>query len=96
MSEPTTTAPPIVLIHGLWMTARSRDRWVQYYRAKGYEVVVPTYPGFGIEVEALREKPEIIAAASVPETLDHLSDVVENLDRTTGRRCCSSWAARAT
>src|SRR5262245_22576663 len=23
MSEPTTSAPPIVLIHGLWMTARS-------------------------------------------------------------------------
>jgi hypothetical protein len=45
MSEPTTNAPPIVLIHGLWTTARSRDRWAQHYRAKGYEVVVPTYPG---------------------------------------------------
>ena len=81
MSEPTTNAPPIVLIHGLWMTARSWDRWVEYYRAKGHEVIVPTYPGFEIEVEALREKPEIIAEASVPETLDHLSEVVERLDR---------------
>jgi pimeloyl-ACP methyl ester carboxylesterase len=27
MSEPTTNALPIVLIHGLWMTARSWDRW---------------------------------------------------------------------
>ena len=42
---------------------------------------MPTYPGFEIEVEALREKPEIIAEASVPETLDHLSEVVEGLDR---------------
>src|SRR5688500_20391864 len=81
MSEPTTSAPPIVLIHGLWMTARSWDRWVEYYRAKGHEVVVPSYPGFEIEVEALREKPEIIAEASVPATLDHLCDVVERLDR---------------
>jgi hypothetical protein len=24
MSEPTTTAPPIVLIHGLWMTGLRR------------------------------------------------------------------------
>ena len=63
MSEQTTSAPPIVLIHELWMTARSWDRWVAYYRAKGYEVIVPTYPGFEIEVEALRERPEIIAAA---------------------------------
>src|SRR4029434_5698776 len=81
MSEPTTNALPIVLIHGLWMTARSWDRWVEYYRAKGHEVIVPTYPGFEIEVEALREKPEIIAEASVPETLDHLSEVVEGLER---------------
>src|ERR1043166_9305848 len=79
MSEPTIDAPPIVLIHGLWMTARSWDRWAEYYRAKGYEVIVPTYPGFEIEVEALREKPEIIAEASVPATLDHLSEVVEGL-----------------
>ena len=81
MSEPTTNALPIVLIHGLWMTARSWDRWVEYYRAKGHEVIVPTYPGFEIEVEALREKPEVIAEASVPATLDHLSEVVESLDR---------------
>src|SRR5829696_8795078 len=27
------------------VTARSWDRWVEYYRAKGYEVIVPTYPG---------------------------------------------------
>ena len=45
MSEPTTNALPIVLIHGLWMTARSWDRWVEYYRAKGHEVIVPAYPG---------------------------------------------------
>src|SRR6186997_3230432 len=69
MSESTTNAPPIVLIHGLWMTARSWDRWVEYYRAKGHEVIVPTYPGFEIEVEALRERPEVIAEASVPATL---------------------------
>jgi len=42
---------------------------------------VPTYPGFEIEVEALREQPEIIAEASVPATLDHLSDVVDSLDQ---------------
>ena len=80
MSEPTTK-PPIVLIHGLWMTPRSWDDWAAYYRAKGHEVVVPAYPGFEIEVEALREKPEVIAEASVPATVDHLTRVIETLDR---------------
>src|SRR5262245_41032694 len=81
MTEQPTNALPIVLIHGLWMTPRSWDRWVQHYRAKGHEVVAPAYPGFEIEVEALREKPEIIAEVTVPATIDHLSEVVESLDR---------------
>jgi pimeloyl-ACP methyl ester carboxylesterase len=81
VSVPMADVPPIVLIHGLWMTARSWDRWVEYYRAKGHEVIVPTYPGFEVEVEALREKPETIAEASVSATLEHLSEVVESLAR---------------
>src|SRR5262245_58009100 len=81
MSEQTTDPLPIVLIHGLWMTPRSWDRWADHYRAKGHQVIAPAYPGFEIEVEALREKPEIIAEATVPGTLDHLVDVVEGLDR---------------
>ncbi|HEX5984997.1 MAG TPA: alpha/beta hydrolase [Nocardioides sp.] len=80
MPEPTTTSPPIVLIHGLWMTPRSWDGWAEYYRAKGHQVIVPAYPGFEVEVEALREKPEIIAEASVPATLEHLVHIVESLD----------------
>ncbi len=69
-----------MLIHGLWMTSRSWDRWAEYYRAKGYEVIVPTCPGFEIEVEELRAKPEVIAEASVPATLEHLARVVEGLN----------------
>ena len=80
MNEPTTK-PPIVLIHGLWMTPRSWDDWATYYRAKGHEVIVPAYPGFEIEVEALREKPEVIAEASVPATVEHLTQVIESLDQ---------------
>ncbi|SHN44236.1 alpha/beta hydrolase [Cryptosporangium aurantiacum] len=70
----------IVLIHGLWMTPRSWEGWVDYYGAKGYRVLTPAYPGFEIEVEALREKPEIIAELTVPETVDHLAGVIEGLD----------------
>jgi pimeloyl-ACP methyl ester carboxylesterase len=80
MTEPTSK-PPIVLIHGLWMTPRSWDDWAEYYRAQGHQVVAPAYPGFEIEVEALREKPEVIAEASVPATVEHLTQVIESLDQ---------------
>ena len=72
-----TTPDTVVLVHGLWMTPRSWENWVTYFESKGLKVVTPGYPGFEIEVEALRENPDIIANLTVPETVDHLASVVE-------------------
>jgi len=71
----------IVLVHGLWMTPRSWENWVTYYGNQGYRVLTPGYPGFEVEVEALRANPSIIANLTVPETVDHLAGVIEALDR---------------
>ena len=77
---PETIRPDtIVLVHGLWMTPRSWEKWISYYEEKGFTVLAPAYPGFEIEVEALREKPEVIADLTVPETVDHLAAVVESV-----------------
>jgi pimeloyl-ACP methyl ester carboxylesterase len=73
--------PPIVLIHGLWMTPRSWAHWKERYERRGYEVITPAYPGFEVEVEALREDPSPIADLTVPETLAHLESVIRGLDR---------------
>jgi pimeloyl-ACP methyl ester carboxylesterase len=80
MSE-TTTPDTVVLVHGLWMTPRSWENWVKYYEAKGLTVVTPGYPGFEIEVEALRENPDLIANLTVPEVVDHLAIAIEKLER---------------
>ncbi|MFD1815175.1 alpha/beta hydrolase [Rhodococcus gannanensis] len=78
---PSPTSPDtVVLVHGLWMTPRSWEGWVAYYEAKGLRVITPGYPGFDIEVEALRENPDVIAQLTVPETVDHLAGVIEGLD----------------
>jgi pimeloyl-ACP methyl ester carboxylesterase len=76
-----TKPDTVVLIHGLWMTPRSWEHWVDYYQSHGMAVVTPAYPGFEIEVEALRENPEIIATVTVPQTVDHLARVIESLPR---------------
>jgi esterase/lipase len=69
MTNAATAPNTIVLIHGLWMTPRSWEEWVPYFEGKGYRVLTPTYPGFEVEVEALREDPEPIATATVPATV---------------------------
>ena len=80
MTDSPTKPDTIVLVHGLWMTPRSWSHWVDYYGAKGYAVLAPAYPGFEIEVEALRENPDVIADLTVPETVDHLASVVESVE----------------
>lgn len=81
MHTDPTTPDTIVLVHGLWMTPRSWEHWVTHYEAQGYRVLTPGYPGFEIEVEALRADPSIIANLTVPKTVDHLAGVIEALDR---------------
>ncbi|MBL7255272.1 alpha/beta hydrolase [Paractinoplanes lichenicola] len=69
----------IVLVHGLWVTPRSWEHWISYYEAKGHTVVAPAYPGFEVEVEALRADTSPIAAVTVPETIAHLEKVITAL-----------------
>jgi pimeloyl-ACP methyl ester carboxylesterase len=70
----------IVLVHGLWMTPRSWESWVTHLEAQGHTVITPGYPGFDIEVEALRARPEIIAELTVLDTVDHLAAAVEAVE----------------
>ena len=47
-----TRRPPVVLIHGLWMTPHSWRGWIDRYRAAGHTVYAPAWPGLaGLEEE---------------------------------------------
>lgn len=71
----------VVLVHGLWVTARSWEHWVDYYKTHGMNVITPAYPGFEIEVEELRRNEDVIANVTVPETVDHLARIIQGLPR---------------
>jgi pimeloyl-ACP methyl ester carboxylesterase len=78
-STASSSPDTVVLIHGLWMTPRSWEHWVTHYENKGMTVLTPAYPGFEIEVEALRANPQVIADLTVPDTVDHLARTIEEL-----------------
>jgi pimeloyl-ACP methyl ester carboxylesterase len=80
MSSPETP-DTIVLVHGLWVTPRSWEDWKARYEGRGFTVLTPAYPGFEIEVEALRENTDIIANLAVPQTVEHLAGVIEALPK---------------
>jgi pimeloyl-ACP methyl ester carboxylesterase len=79
---PEPTAPDtILLIHGLWMTPRSWEKWVERYEDKGYHVLAPAYPGLEVEVEALREDPSPIEVLIVPAVVEHLEELLDGLEK---------------
>src|SRR5262245_23735709 len=81
-TTPSETAPnTIVLIHGFWVTPRAWEGWKKRYEAKGYTVLTPAYPGFDVEVEALREDPTPIEQLEVPEIIDMLENMIGKHDR---------------
>src|SRR5215207_8794684 len=80
-NTPEPTAPDtIVLIHGLWVTPRSWEKWVERCESRGYRVLTPAYPGFEVEVEALNEDPSPIEALTIPAVVEHLENIVGELD----------------
>jgi pimeloyl-ACP methyl ester carboxylesterase len=76
----TNTPDTIVLIHGLWMTPRSWEKWVEHYEDRGYKVLTPAYPGLEVEVEALNEDPSPIEALTVPGVVEHYERTVGKLE----------------
>ncbi|KYH44678.1 alpha/beta hydrolase [Branchiibius sp. NY16-3462-2] len=72
--------PPIVLIHGLWMTPKSWNGWKSRYEAAGYEVLTPPWPGVSDDVAALRKDPSALNGLKIGTIVDHYADVINTLD----------------
>jgi len=64
------------------MTPLAWEDWVARYRARGFTVLAPGYPGIAdgtAGVAALRKDPSPLADLGVREVFDHQSDVVGDL-----------------
>ncbi|HVV69958.1 MAG TPA: alpha/beta hydrolase [Verrucomicrobiae bacterium] len=84
IAENNTPAPgvpdTIVLIHGLWVTPRSWEHWIERYEGRGYRVLAPAYPGLEVEVEALNKDPSPIEALTVPAVVEHYEGIIRELE----------------
>jgi pimeloyl-ACP methyl ester carboxylesterase len=77
----TQTPNTIVLVHGLWVTPRSWEKWISRYRERNYRVLAPAYPGLEVEVEALNDDPSPIERLTVPAVVESYARVISELDR---------------
>jgi pimeloyl-ACP methyl ester carboxylesterase len=76
----TASAPPIVLIHGMWMTTLSWEGWIKHYEARGHRAIALAWPGLDKEPAELRRDPSPLRGLGVPESIDHLEGAIRGLD----------------
>jgi pimeloyl-ACP methyl ester carboxylesterase len=73
------TAPPIVLIHGLWLNPRSWEGWKARFEERGHEVLAPAWPRMQDDVEDVRRDPSALRGLGVAEIVDHYDQIVRGL-----------------
>ncbi len=82
MASPSRTAPDtIVLIHGLWMTALSWERWVERYEKTGFRVIARSWPGMEGDIAQLRADPSSVDHLGIEEIVDHYDAIIRELDQ---------------
>jgi pimeloyl-ACP methyl ester carboxylesterase len=72
---------PVVFIHGLWLLPSSWDRWGALFEEAGYAALTPRWPDDPDTVADANANPEVFARKTIGQVADHLSSVIEQLDR---------------
>jgi alpha-beta hydrolase superfamily lysophospholipase len=71
----------VVLIHGLFLTAKSWEDWVERYEGRGYHVIARDWPGMEGDLDELRRDPSGLNELGVGEIVDHYAEIVSELDK---------------
>jgi pimeloyl-ACP methyl ester carboxylesterase len=79
-SARTAVKPTIVLIHGLWLTPRSWEGWIDRFQKGGYKVIAPAWPGLEGEVEEIRRNPAALKGLRLTTVVDHYDRIIRKLD----------------
>jgi pimeloyl-ACP methyl ester carboxylesterase len=78
--DPTKPAT-IVLIHGLWLTPRGWEDWIDRYTTLGYRVLAPAWPRMEVGIDALRRHPSVMNGLGITEVADHYEQIIRGMDQ---------------
>ena len=70
----------IVLIHGLFLSWTSWEKWVERYSERGFKVEAPAWPGLGGSVEELRADPTPFTKLDIKTVVDYYDGLLRQMD----------------
>lgn len=71
----------IVLVHGLWLTPLSWEKWIDHYQSKGYNVIAPAWPGMEGDIDQVRSNTKPYENLGITEIADHYEQIIRGLDK---------------
>jgi pimeloyl-ACP methyl ester carboxylesterase len=74
-----SSSKTIVLIHGLWVTPRSWEKFQDYYESRGYRVLAPAWPGIQGEVEDMQRDASSFKGIGLEQVVAHYTRIIEAL-----------------
>jgi non-heme chloroperoxidase len=77
----TSTATPVVFVHGLWLLPSSWEPWAKHFEDNGFVALSPGWPDDPETVEEAKAKPDAVAGTSVGDVADHFEAIIRQLDR---------------
>ena len=80
MEAAVSHQPPIMFIHGAWLSARSWENFAEFFEARGYDVSAPEWPRKEGDVAELRESTDEIKGLGLDEIVDHYEEQIQGLD----------------
>ena len=80
MEAASTNRPPLMLVHGAWLSARSWENFADYFRDRGFTVSAPEWPRKHGDVEQLREATEELEGLGLTEIVDHYGNQIKSLE----------------
>ncbi|TGL24461.1 alpha/beta hydrolase [Leptospira yanagawae] len=76
------TSKTIVFVHGMYMTPKSWETWITFFKLKGFKVHAPAYPLHDLDPEILRKKypnPEL-TKLTFAQVKEHYKQFILSLD----------------
>ena len=80
MEAASTNRPPLMLVHGAWLSARSWENFADYFRDRGFTVSAPEWPRKHGDVEQLRVATEELECLGLTEIVDHYGSQIKSLE----------------
>jgi len=79
MSDAPSAKTPVFFIHGLWLHRESWNKWIAFFRERGYAASAASWPGDSATTAESREHADALAGYGVAEIAEYIAKQIEAL-----------------